>query len=1181
VRFAKQEERFICLILTRRRKGDSMPVKQRRSAKAVLEVKLLGGFDLSFEGEAVDLNSRPAQALLAYLLLSAGTQHRRERLAALLWPDADEDSARQNLRNNLWKLNKTLGEGFIKADKVSVGMSDSSAYRLDVDQLENADESSSDSLINAVSVYKGELLPGFYEEWVMLERERLQAIFDSKMQLLLDLLLRENRWRDLISWGEKWIALGHIPEPAYRALMTAHARLGDLAATAATYQRCVKMLQDELGVEPSAETKALYQELLRAEKTTATNEANVSSTKQSATTSKLPAFLEQSNPTAAQRETFIGRERELGQLHGFLEQSLTGKGQVVFVTGEAGQGKSSLLKAFSRQAAETHPELVVTFGSGSAYTGVGDPFLPFRDVVAMLTGELESSWKAGQLSREQALRLWQLLPQTLKVLLEQSPELVDTFVPRDVLTKQIENVTGFEEFRSLLQRPTAPHGERDRLLEAYTKLLITLSQEHPLLIILDDLHWADASSISLLFHLARRIETGRILLLGAYRPEDISQGHPLENILSELKRYYGDIVIDLDKPTEARHFVDALLDQELNHLSDNFREALTHLTDGHPLFTVELLKELKTKGQLEQDEEGYWVESASLDWQALPARVEGVIRTRVSRLDKTLEEALTIGSVEGETFTAELVAQVVNLDERQLVRQLSQEALKQQHFIEELGVQRVGAKRLSRFRFRHNIFQRYLYNSLGQADRAYLHEAVGNGLETLYGESLGNIAVPLARHYSRAGLAEKAVPYLFMAGKQAARLTANVEAEAHFREALALLDELPETNERISQELELTLALGSSLQAMRGYADSEVRMLFERGHDLAKHLGETTQLARVLWSLWAHAAQHEPLAKALEFAHELLALANQTGDEPLLLEAYHTLWYTTFCMGEFETSYQHAMKGLGLYSSERHRHHAEIYGGHDPGTCAHVFAGQALWHLGFPDKALEHSLQGLHLAESLAHTQTQAQVSVYATATYLLRREGEAAQRLAETTIALTTRHGFLQWQACAQMQLGHALILQGAVDEGIAHALRWRELYQNLGGRGRLPLFVAGLAEGYKRKGETLQALTVLEEVITLAEQNGEQDALAELYRLKGECLLEDSSKQSEGEVWLQTALELAGIQKAKSLELRAAMSLARANKHKSGVAEVRTLLSTIYGSFTEGFDTADLQEARRLLET
>lgn len=1154
-----------------------MPVKQRDSVKTVLEVRLLGQFALSLGGKALDLNSRPAQALLAYLLLSPG-QHRRERLAALLWPDADEDSARQNLRNNLWKLNKILGEGFVNADKISVGISDEAAYRLDVAQLESVDESSSDALIRAVAVYKSELLPGFYEEWVLLERERLQAVFDSKMQILLELLHQENRWRDLLTWGEKWISLGHVPEPAYRALMTAHARLGDVAGMAAVYQRCVKMLEDELGVEPSAETQALYQELVKVEKVILTPSKDASATSQQ-NISKLPAFLEQA-PNLP-RERFIGRERELGQLHHFLDQALTGKGQIVFVTGEAGQGKSSLLSAFSRQATELHPNLVVAFGSGSAYTGVGDPFLPFRDALSMLTGEIESSLQAGQLSREQGIRLWKLLPHTLKALLEQSPELVSTFVSREVLLKRIESVDGFEEFKTLLQNAKAQAQERTRLLDAYTKLLLTLSQEQPLMIILDDLHWADASSIGLLFHLARRIETGRILLVGAYRPEDITQGHPLEPMLSELRRYYGDIVVNLDQPQEARHFVDALLDQEPNHLSETFRDALRHLTDGHPLFTVELLKELRSRGQLEQDDEGYWIESTSLDWQALPARVEGVIRTRVNRLDKTLEEALTIGSVEGEVFTAELSAQIMNLDERQLVRQLSQEAAKQQHFIEEQGLQRVGAKRLSRYRFRHNIFQRYLYNSLGQADRAYLHETVGNGLETLYGDTANDLAVPLAHHFREAGLAEKAIPYLLLAGKRAAKLSANNEAATHFRDGLELLSDLPESTERTRQELELTSALGASLQALKGYANIEVGALYERAHELSKVLGNQTHLAPALWNLWGHAVQRAKFAKALEFAHELLTLGEQQQDESLVLEAHHALWYTELCVGHFEASYRHALKGLELYREDEHHCHAEVYGGHDPAACAQVFAAQASWHLGFPDKSLEHTKEALRLADIFSEPSTLTHASVFAADVYLLRGESNLAQTLAETTVTLASKHGFSQWHAFGLAQKGYALVQQGALDEGVALLQEGLSMYQGLDATGRLPLLFSRLADGLLRRGEITQALEVLGKAIQAAEQTGERGPLSLLYRLNGECLLTQKSKQSEAETYLQKALELARIQKAKSLELRAAMSLARFYKSQKKEPKAKKILREVYDWFSEGFETADLQEAKTILES
>jgi DNA-binding SARP family transcriptional activator len=228
----------------------------------MLKVHLLGQFDVKRDLEAIEIPSRPAQSLLAYLILSAGKAHRREKLAGLLWPEANEENARSNLRHALWRLRKAIGSEYLIADKISIAFNEESDYWLDAANLVAGNEELSEILLQTVASYGGELLPGFYDDWVVLERERLRALFEQNLQSLLDRFVEDGRWTDILEWGERWIALGQVPEPAYRALMIAHSGLGDAARMAATYKRCIKALDEELGVEPSDETKALYEWLV-------------------------------------------------------------------------------------------------------------------------------------------------------------------------------------------------------------------------------------------------------------------------------------------------------------------------------------------------------------------------------------------------------------------------------------------------------------------------------------------------------------------------------------------------------------------------------------------------------------------------------------------------------------------------------------------------------------------------------------------------------------------------------------------------------------------------------------------------------------------------------------------------------------------------------------------------------
>ncbi len=380
--------------------------------------------------------------------------------------------------------------------------------------------------------------------------------------------------------------------------------------------------------------------------------------------------------------------------------------------------------------------------------------------------------------------------------------------------------------------PGDPNLQQSALFEQYTQVLRALAGQRPLLVALDDLQWADGGSINLLFHLGRQIEGSHILIVGAYRPAEVAMGrpaspllggmegdrerHPLEPVVNEFKRHFGKIEVDLER-AEGRPFVEALLDREPNRLSDAFRESLHQHTRGYPLFTVELLRGMQERGDLVQDREGHWVEGPDLDWETLPARVEAVIAERIGRLPQRLREALTVASVEGETFTAEVVARVRAADEGEVVRFLSETLDRKHQLVSARGVLRVGNQCLSRYRFRHILFQKHLYSRLDPVERVYQHQAVGTALETLVGEGAEEVgaieasAAQLARHFREAGIAGKAVGYLRQAGERAQRLYANEEAAEHFRQALALLEEVPPDGSQREWRLGMATQLHESL----------------------------------------------------------------------------------------------------------------------------------------------------------------------------------------------------------------------------------------------------------------------------------------------------------------------------------------------------------------------------------
>ncbi|HEY44237.1 MAG TPA: protein kinase, partial [Anaerolineae bacterium] len=429
---------------------------------------------------------------------------------------------------------------------------------------------------------------------------------------------------------------------------------------------------------------------------------------------RLPAFLEEvERKREIEHPVFVDREQELARLDETLQEALYSHGQIIFVTGGVGRGKTALVEEFSRRAQEAHADLLITAGNCSAHTGIGDAYLPFRQILEMMIGDVETRWEAGTITSEQASRLWENAPQVLKTITEMGSDLIDIFIHgRDLLNRvhefALKDVTWVYELEELVDRKSR-HGSptdvnQSNLFEQYSRTLLAASRHAPLVLILDDLQWADAASINLLFHLGRRVGEGRILILGAYRPDEVSLGregerHPLESVVNELRRIYGDIEITLtvEDDVEGKEFVDRLLDTEPNRLSPEFRQALFDHTGGHPLFTIELLRALQERGDLIQDDQGKWAEGPALRWDALPARVEAVIEERVGRLEEELREVLSVASVEGEDFTAQVVARVQEVKERQLLRELSQELEKRHRLVKDQGELKVNGQLLQRY----------------------------------------------------------------------------------------------------------------------------------------------------------------------------------------------------------------------------------------------------------------------------------------------------------------------------------------------------------------------------------------------------------------------------------------------------------------------------------------------------
>lgn len=894
------------------------------------------------------------------------------------------------------------------------------------------------------------------------------------------------------------------------------------------------------------------------------------------------------------RSIFVAREDELAQLARYLDNGLEEqRGQVIFVTGEAGSGKTTLVQEFVRRAMQLHTNLIVAGGNCNPFTGISDPYLPFCEILGLLTCDMETRWAAEATIKKHAHRLQSFMPHVLQTLLYAGPDLINTFIPGFTLITRAEtfapdNIRLLPRLKTRVARQVADRDPTDRpqlyFFEQFTRVLRALAHQKPLLLVLDDLQWADKGSIDLLSHLGYELEGCPILIIGIYRRADVALGrngqrHPLESVVNELQRHFGHIQVDL-KQTTSTQFIEAILDTEPNQLSDSFRNALYRHTQGHALFTVEILDSMKKRGDLIRDESGRWVAGPALNWKILPARVDAVIRERIDRLPETLQETLKIASVEGEVFHTKVAASVRVVDEWTIVRQLSGPLTKQHRLVKALGRQPLGEQLLSRYQFRHILFQQYLYNGLDDVEKPILHEKVGFFLEQMYANQTKKVAAELARHFQAAGLVAKAVKYLHQEGERAVRLSAHEEAIVHFKQALALLQDLPDTPQRAQLEFAVQISLGPALIPIKGYAAPEVEQTYARAQELRQQVGDSPQIYKMIFGLWLYYFVREELNKAQELGEQLMQLAQSVQDPIIFMHAYRALGNTLNVKGEFASAQEQFEQGIRLYEAQQYHAPDLLLYGHDPGVICLSYSSLALWYLGYPDQALKRSGQALMLAQKLDHNFNITLAHSFAAMHYHLRRESQTVQDHAQAGLKLSTEEGFTQW-------VGHNIILQGWAltqqqkrEEEIPRMQAALDAWQATGARLARPYFLFLLADSHSIVGQIDEALYLLAEAMIVATNSGDRWSEAELYRLKGELLLKQGEVEIEAETCFNQALNISRRQNAKSLELRAVMSLSRLWQRQGKPNDARQRLAKIYNWFTEGFDTPDLTEARTLLD-
>jgi predicted ATPase/class 3 adenylate cyclase len=836
----------------------------------------------------------------------------------------------------------------------------------------------------------------------------------------------------------------------------------------------------------------------------------------------------------------VGRESEVTLLLERWEQAKEGQGQVILLSGEAGIGKSRLVQVLKDHvAAEPHRRWECR--SSPYYQNTA--LYPIIDLI-----QRTLRWQQDDTPDERLANLERQLRQ-YRLPLE---ETIPLFAP--LLSLSIPD----DRYPPL---HLSPQRQRQKTLESIVAILLELAEQQPVLFILEDLHWTDPTTLEFLGLLIDQTPTASLYLLLTCRPE-------FQPAWSHRSYLTEGTVHRLSREQIARV---AAYVAGGKKLPEQVLEQIVEKTDGVPLFIEELTKAVLESGVL-QDVDGQYTLTGPLASFTIPATLQDSLMARLDRL-VTAKAVAQYAAVIGRQFAYDVLLMVSQLDAATLQRELGR-------LVEVEIVYQRGLPPQAYYVFKHALIRDAAYESLLKSTRQHYHQCIAQVLETQFPETAENQPELLAHHYTEAGLHEHAVPAWQRAGERAVARSAYAEAIGHFTTGLKVLQGLPETPARHRQELGLQTSLGLAQIAMEGYASPNVERTYRRAYILAEHVADRRQRFAVLYGLCRLNMVRPAYRTALELGDELLRLAEQQNDAAERMMAHYGLGVSCYSIGEFSRARSHQEQSLASYDVQHRPALLALYGG-DPGVMCLGFLALTLWSLGYAEQALARLYEAQALAQEVAHPLTRANNLFHTAWFHLLRREATAAREAAEASAALSQDQGFALVLALATHCRGAALALQGQLDEGMAQMQQGLEAFRATGAEMHLTWHLSNLAWTYGQTGQVEAGWSVLGQALTLADEREEHFVRAWLYCLQGTLLLQRQPVDaSQAESCFQQAISIAQSQHAKSWELRAATSLARLWQQQGKRQDAYDVLAPVYGWFTEGFDTADLQEAKALLD-
>lgn len=824
------------------------------------------------------------------------------------------------------------------------------------------------------------------------------------------------------------------------------------------------------------------------------------------------------------RSRFVGRDDEMAITRKRLSLADEGAGQVVCLSGEPGIGKSRLLSELHSSFTDSGVQYLQ--GNCLAY-GQSSPYRPLLQLLRSACGVTSADAK-------------EVVATQLRI------KAADAGVDED----------GVELLLSLLDAPVdvvdaepgLPQSNVEQVFACVNRLFLNAGAGGTLVIAIEDLHWLDTTTEQWLATFVRRLSAVPVLLLVTFRPGYqsawLSHSHVTQLALPRLN--------DADSTLLIGSLAAVLPD------APEVRRKIVNNAQGNPFFLEELTFNLA-------DGEGR-------DSDAVPTTVQAVLAARIDQLDPNdkalLQSAAVIGAgvphdlLEAVESGVEIVASIARLEKGEFL------------FEDPTAVQR-------QYMFKHALTRDVAYQSLLSEVRRERHRLIAEAYGMQFPESAASQPELVAHHFFEAGVFDKAMAYFKKAGIRAGQRSANPEAVTHFESAIEASEELPETDELKTEQLDIYIKLGAPLMSSMAFTAPAVEAAYLKARRLCDEVGTKSQLLAVLWGLWLHYAHRGNIGEARPLAGHIVEIAEDVDDDGLRLQAHHAAWTTELWHGDIQACYEHAKAGSRLYDPGKHESHKFLYGGHDPGVCALGTAGVAAWFLGRPQECIELTRAGADLADELDHPYSRIITMHDFMEVEALRGNTKVVGQYGRMAIEACTEQHVPNYLAVGHFFAGYGAAARGDFELGMAEMREALQRYRELGAERNLARYLLLLVERCQSPEHCEEGIEAVDEAAELIKRTGEIRWVPEIRRRKGELLLLRSKDNAgDAKALFDEALETARRQGCISFELRAATSLARLMKGQDHDKKARETLKPVYEQFSEGFDTRDLRVAGELLE-